>query len=341
MYKAFYGFTTYPFALTLSPQCLFLSENSQNCLFYLLRGLEQDYDILVVAGAVGTGKTSTLHIILKILNEKMYTAFLVRAKFDSVDILQYVSQKFDLETTGKSKYELLLNLKRFLSMPAMSHEKVLLIIDEAQNIPVDVLEDLSLITKFQNSEKRSLQIILFGQLQLEDTLKLAEIAKLSPRVRLVYRLLPMNYNETKIYIEKRLSVSGVKHSIITPKSIKEIFVYSQGIPRAINIICDLAFVFGFIDQARQIGHSIIKRVMKELSLYAPEDIVQRHTSQERDTNKKVVEGSTDRQRKRQSSLLCWGVLCAAALLLSTSLPAEASAPEPLHKRSHSAAQKTA
>src|SRR5262249_41012302 len=142
---------------------------------------------------------------------------------------------------------------------------------------VDVLEELRLLTNFENHEKKLLQIILAGQLQLEEKLKLPELAQLSQRLGFYSRLMPMNHRETKGYIEKRLSVAGVTYPIFTPKAIKKIFVYSNGVPRVINLLCDLALLFGFINEKREIGPTMIQQAMQEFNFHIPTHSMRRHT----------------------------------------------------------------
>jgi general secretion pathway protein A len=309
MYKEFYGFTTYPFALTPDTQFLYASENYKDCLFYLLHGLQRDYGLLVMTGAIGTGKTFLLHTLLKKLDEKIHTAFIVNSRLNSFEILQYASKEFKLEITGQSKAELLLNLRQFLLKHAMINERVILIIDEAQNLSVDVLEDIRLLTNFENAEKKLIQIILVGQVQLEEKLKLPELVQLSQRVGFSCRLTPLNYNETQCYIEQRLTVAGVTHPIFTSKAIKEIYTHSNGIPRVINIMCDLALLFGFIDETREIEHTTIKEVIQDLNVYTPEQLRRRHTRPQRDTT--VVRARGFRHPRR----LAWLAAVAVVSLL--------------------------
>ena len=270
MYKEFYGFTTFPFSLTPDPQFLYPSENYKNCLFYLLYGLEREYGLLVITGEIGAGKTFLLNSLMQNLDKSTHVASMVHSNLDNLDVLQYASQELKLDIAGQSKAELLINLKNFLLTYEMKNEKVILLIDEAQNLSVDVLEELRLLTNFENAEKKLLQVVLAGQLQLEEKLKLPELAQLSQRIGFSCRLLPMDYNETKGYIETRLSVAGVTYPLFTPQAMKEIFVRSQGIPRVINLICDLALLFGFSEEKREIGPHIIKQVMQELNVYIPE-----------------------------------------------------------------------
>jgi hypothetical protein len=140
-----------------------------------------------------------------------------------------------------------------------------------------------LLTNFENPEKKLLQIILVGQRQLEAILKLHELAQVSQRIGLNCRLLPMNYPETKGYIERRLEVAGIISPLFTPQATRAIFARSQGIPRVINLICDLALLFGFIDEKYEIGRATITQVMKELNLYAPAKRLSRHPRHQRDT----------------------------------------------------------
>src|SRR5262249_6551362 len=210
--------------------------------------------------------------------------FIVNSALNSFEMLQYVSKEFKLAITGQSKAELLLNLRDFLLMHAMANEKVVLIIDEAQNLSVEVLEEIRLLTNFENADKKLIQVILSGQVQLEEKLKLPELTQLSQRVGLSCRLMSLDYEKTKDYIENRLSIAGVTKPLFTARAIKAIYVHSKGMPRVINITCDLALLLGFIDERREIGHTIIQEVMQDLHVYTPEQVRRRHTHPQRDTD---------------------------------------------------------
>src|SRR5438132_442430 len=240
MYKEFYGFTTYPFALTPDPQFLYPSKNYANCWQCLIQSVEHEHGLLVLTGESGTGKTFLLHTLMQWVDKKTQVVFLSPSKLGSIGVIQCLSQEFELATTGKSHGKLLINLEKFLRICAMNDKKVLLIIDEAQNIAVNVLEELQLLANFGNTEKKVLQVILAGNLELEDTLARPELARLRQCIGLHCCLLPMNYDETQCYIQRRLSVAGAQEGIFTSKAIKEVFMHAQGIPRVINLICDLA-----------------------------------------------------------------------------------------------------
>src|SRR5215813_781299 len=270
MYKEFYGFTAYPFALTPDPQFLYPSRNYTNCWDCLLQSLECTHGVLVLTGETGTGKTFLLHTLMQWVDKKTQVVFLSSSKLGSIGIIQCLSQEFELAIAGKSHAELLTNLENFLRICAMNDKKVLLIIDEAHNIPVSKLEELQLLASFEDGEKKVLQIVLAGHLELEDILTLPKLAQLRQRIGFHCCLLSMNYDETQGYIKRRLSVAGAQDAIFTSKAIKEILGYSQGIPRVINLICDLALLSGFTDAKRTIEHTRIQQVMKAWKVGIPE-----------------------------------------------------------------------
>ena len=290
MYKDFYGFLTYPFAPTSDTQFPYPSDNYKDCLLGLLYGLQRGSGLLVMTGATGTGKTCLLHTLLQNLDEKTHVAFIVNSALNSLEILQYAAKKFRLEITGDSKAQLLIHLRDFLSSQATIDEKAVLIVDEAQNLSVEVLEDLRLLTNFESAEKKLIQIMLVGQLPLEETLKCPELIQLRQRVGRIYRLLPLNDDETKEYIERRLTVAGATESIFTSTAIKEVYLHSQGIPRVINMICDCALLFGLSDKTRQIGPQTIQAVMQDLLVYTPEQLRRRPTHPQRDATVRQAHG---------------------------------------------------
>jgi general secretion pathway protein A len=270
MYTAFYGCTTSPFALTPDPRFLYRSTNHDKCLRYLLYGLERGHGLIVLTGKMGTGKTLLLNTLVQSFDEKTHRAFLRNAKLESLDLLRYIFHALRLDIPEQSKAELVITLKSFVLAWAKSHEKVVLIIDESQHLSMDVLEELRLLTNVVNAEQTLLPIILVGQPQLASLLEWPELTELRQRIDFRCYLLPLDAEETKGYIEKRLAVAGATSPIFTARAMKKIWVASQGIPRVINLICDAALLFGFGEAKREIGPPIIQQVVKALDLSLPE-----------------------------------------------------------------------
>ena len=295
MYKEFYGFTAYPFSLSPDTQFLYLSKKHENCLRYLLYSLEQGNKIIVLTGKIGTGKTLLLNILMKSLDEKIHKVFIANSKLEFPDILRYVSHAFGLKSSGISKIELLINLENFLHTCGKKTEKVVIILDEAQNLSVNVLEDIRLLTNFEHHGQELLQIILVGQPTLEHVLQLPQLTQLTQRIGFNCQLLPLNYSETKGYIEKRLAVAGCVAPLFTEQAMKQIHVYSKGIPRVINLISDTALLFGFGEATRTIERTIIRQVMQELNLYVPEKSIRHATVHQRDEHGPHASGTTVHQ----------------------------------------------
>lgn len=278
MYKEFYGFTTYPFSITPDPQFLYLSKKHETCLHDLLYSLKRGHGFIALTGQTGTGKTLLLKVLEKSLDEKTHVALLVNSSLDSYDILRHTFHELKLDITGESKIELLSNLENVLVTSEKINEKFVIIIDEAQNLSIDVLENLRLLSNFESSGKKVLQIILAGDQQFEERLQSGELAKLRQCLDHHCFLLPMEDYETQGYVERRLVVAGGTRPVFTSRAMKHIFLHSKGIPRLINLICDNALLCGFGHEKRKIGHDIIQQVVQDLHLDVIEQV---ETSQSR------------------------------------------------------------
>jgi general secretion pathway protein A len=314
MYKDFYGFQTYPFDQTADAQFLYPSDTYKDCLSCLLHGLQRGYGVLVMTGAIGTGKTFVLHTLLQHLDKTTHTAFVVSSTFNALEILQYAATELRLAYTGDSKAQLLLQLRDFLVTQATRNEKVVLIVDEAHNLSVEVLEDLRLLTNFERADKKLIQIMLVGHLPLEETLKCPELLQLRQRMGRRCRLLPLNDDETKAYIERRLAVAGATEPLFTPQAIKAVYRHSQGIPRVINTICDGALLFGFRDDTREIGPRTIQAVMQDLLVYTPAQVQRSHTRPHRDTPVRPASGGRRPSRRVVLAALAGVSLLGAGVL---------------------------
>lgn len=269
-YEAFYGLTENPFNITPDPKFLYLSESHEEALAHLLYGVQRKKGLVVLTGEIGTGKTTLLHTLIERLDARTHVAFLANPHISILDIYQFAFHEFGLETKERTKGEYLIALKTFLIRCARAQENVVLIVDEAQHFSPEVLEELRLLTNFETVKEKLLQIILVGQPALEATLALPELVQLKQRVGISYRLLPLNYLETKGYIESRLTIAGVKDSPFGSEAIHAIHAYSKGVPRLINTLCDLALFLGFAERQMVIERPMIRQAAEHLGLYEPE-----------------------------------------------------------------------
>jgi len=282
MYEAFYRLTNEPFNITPDPEFLYLSKKHVGALDHLLYGVERQRGLVVLTGEVGTGKTTLLNALMQRLDDKTHTALLIHSRISPLDIYKYVLHEFGLniDVSGKTAGDLLIALKDFLIQCVKNGENCVLVVDEAQNLSPDVLEELRLLLNFETYDKKLIQIILVGHPQLHDKLNLLEAAKLKQRISVVYNLLPLDAPETTAYIERRLSVAGALQPIFTPDAIAAIYRCSRGIPRLINVVCDAALVLGFERQQPSIGQEVILQVEQMLYLQEADSATAHHMEPE-------------------------------------------------------------
>jgi type II secretory pathway predicted ATPase ExeA/tetratricopeptide (TPR) repeat protein len=260
MYKTFYDLTAIPFNITSYPKLSSLSPKHEEGMLRLLNGITRKKRLMVLTGEVGTGKTNLLNSLARKLDKRTHLAFLVNSSLTIFDILRYALHEWKVEAVDESKDGVFTGLRNFLVSCEEMGENVLLIIDESQNLSRETLE---VLIDFAQKETL-LQIILCGQLDLEAGLRKVGSIQEKQNLGLMYRLEPLNYDETKSYMERSLIASGAQYPIFTSDAIKDIYKHSKGIPRVISAMADLALLFGFADQEREIGRSIIGRVAKTL-----------------------------------------------------------------------------
>src|SRR5215831_4778180 len=266
MYTHFYGLTEAPFTLSPNPKFFHLSHSHRDGLAHLLYGIEQHKSPIVLTGDIGTGKTMLIYSLLERIDKRTHIAFLVNSQLTFPELLQHMLYEFGLDSQPKSKGELLIELKQFFTNCAALHEKVVVICDEAQNFSAGMLEDLRLLTNIERTTDKLVQIILVGQRGLEEKLRLPELAQFRQRLDICYRLLPIKYYEVQEYIATRLAVVGTTQPIFTPEAVEAVSTLSHGIPRVINVICDLALLFGCTQKQPEIGRTIIEQVHESLQL---------------------------------------------------------------------------
>lgn len=268
MYEQFYGLTQNPFNVTPNPEFIFLGENHREALAQLLYGVREKKGFIVITGEVGTGKTTLIHYLLEKMegNNHTKTAFLFNPKLTVHDFLQYILKDLGVRVQGQSKGEHLHHLHKYLLNAYRKDERVVLIVDEAQGLNPELLEEIRLLSNLETSKSKLLQIVLVGQPELDKTLSQREFRQLRQRINLRYHLAPFSEEETKDYIEKRLRIAGAQAPIFTDTAIREIYRKSGGIPRLINILCDNALLNGFALDQKQVDKKSVREVSADLKL---------------------------------------------------------------------------
>jgi general secretion pathway protein A len=268
MYKSFYGLKENPFNVNPDPRFLFLTKQIEEALTGLMYGIQTRKGFITLTGEVGTGKTTLINRLLDWLHHRRArTAFLFNSRMNSSQLFDFILAEFDIPCESKSKSQQLLKLNHWLLERYRDGETVVLIIDEAQNLTYPVLEEIRLLTNLETSTEKLLQIVLSGQPELEEKLKLPQLRQLRQRIMLRCRTTPLSEEQTRDYIVERLRIGGASgEPIFSAKTIETVHLYSLGIPRVINLLCEHSLVNGFVEQQRPIQPKIVEEVAHEFQL---------------------------------------------------------------------------
>jgi general secretion pathway protein A len=265
MYREFYGLREKPFVLTPDPQFLYLSDSHRTAIDSLYYGIEQREGFIVITGDIGTGKTTICRAFLEKLDKNVKTAVIFNSFLTEEELLESILLDFGFTSKGRTKKERIDALNKLLIYLLSHRKKAVLIIDEAQNLSIPVLEQIRMLSNLETEKEKLLQIILLGQLELDQKLQSPELKQLSQRVAIRHRLLPLTRSEMEFYIYQRLMVAGSQGSITFSKSaLNEIHKFSKGTPRLINLLCDRGLLGGFVEQTYHIDKGIIKKAKDSL-----------------------------------------------------------------------------
>ncbi len=270
MYKAFYNLKRNPFELPPDPSFLFPTSRHNEALAALYYGVRRHKGFVVMTGEVGTGKTLLVRCLLQLLRgTNVAYAYVFNSRLSSTDFLQYVAGDFGLAASGKTKGELLLELGNFLVARHQKNLTTVLVADEAHHLSAEVLEEIRLLTNLETSQGKLLQILLVGQPELDEKLDSVELRQLKQRIALRSHLLPLDLEETRGYIQRRLQLASANSSagaIFPEETLAEVYRHSRGLPRLINSICENALIGGYARQLKSITPDIIGEVATELRL---------------------------------------------------------------------------
>ena len=265
MYTQFYGLREKPFSLSPDPRYLFLADSHREALAHLLYGIEQGEGFIAITGEVGTGKTTLCRTLLQRIEPGTEVAFIFNPQLSALELLQAISAELGLETGDLTRRELTDQLNRFLLAKRQEDHRVLLIIDEAQNLAPDALEQVRLLSNLETNTAKLIQIILIGQPELDAILEQPSLRQLCQRISVRWRLAPLSTGETREYVRHRLRIAaGAPRDLFTELALREIHRRSQGIPRVINLLCDRALLAGYAASAKAIGLGLVTQTEKEL-----------------------------------------------------------------------------
>jgi len=273
MYKTFFHLTRNPFDLTPDPSCFVSTRRHDEALAVLYYGVRQHKGFVVVTGEVGTGKTLLLRCLLGLLKESkdVSYAYLFNGRLSSTEFLQYILADFGLSVSGKNKADLLFDLGHYLVDRGSKRLTTLLIVDEAHHLSEDILEEIRLLSNLETETDKLLQIVLVGQPELDKKLDSTELRQLKQRVAVRTHLGPLDADETKRYIEQRLSIAGAKtglNGVFADEAIAGIYRHSQGLPRLINTLCENCLITAYARRLPCVTGEVVEDVAREFRLSA-------------------------------------------------------------------------
>ena len=268
MYEEFYGFKKRPFPLTPDPEFFFMSKSHLEALEHLIYGINRGDGFIIIIGEVGTGKTTLSRILIEKLSPVMPTSLILNPFLDERGLLKSILEDFGApySTDGKGQEELLETLRKFLIEKVVEEGKrAVVIVDEAQNLKISVLEQLRILSNLETKEEKLLQIVLFGQEELAEKLSLSELRQLNERISIRYYLGPLQKREIGPYIHCRIKEAGGHGRLkFTSKAISRVWKFSRGKPRLINMICDRALLAGFVEQKWTIDEKLVKKAERSI-----------------------------------------------------------------------------
>ena len=265
MYTKFYGLKFKPFDFLPDPRFLYLSKKHEMAYAHLEYGITDNKPFIVLTGDVGTGKTTLINFFLRKVDSEVKTALIYNTNISPQTFLEMVVRDFGIQSADSQRSALYESLYEFLLREHTQRRRCVLIIDEAQNMPKETLEEVRMLSNFETEESYLLQIIMAGQPQLRRRLNNPELAQLTQRVSVHYHLAPLEKSEISSYIEHRLKVGGYdsEHPLFSDEAVEKIHAYTQGVPRLINSICDSALLYGYGASLHTIDLSLVEEVISD------------------------------------------------------------------------------
>jgi len=266
MYNKYFQLDEKPFSMTPDPKFVFFSPKHREALAHLIYGIRERQGFIEITGEVGTGKTTLCRTLVNTLDRKTKLAMVFNSDLNDIDLLKTILEEFELSSEGCEKKSLLDRLNQFLIEQLKLGNNVVLVIDEAQNLKPEVLEQVRMLSNIETEKDKLLQIVLVGQPELKEKLALPELRQLNQRITVRYHIKALSEKETQEYISYRLSVAGTKTNVsFTQRAYKAVFKLTGGIPRLINVLCHHALLVGYTRRVFEITDKIIKNAHEDFN----------------------------------------------------------------------------
>jgi len=265
MYNEFYGFREAPFNITPDPRFLFFSDKHREAFNHVLFGIRERKGFIQITGEVGAGKTTVCRAILSELGPSCKTALILNPLITATQMMRTILLELGLEPRRLDRSAYLEILNRFLLEQAEAGNDVVLLIDEAQDLEPELLEQVRLLSNLETDQRKLLQIVLIGQPELREKLDQRGLRQLRQRITVRYHLKPLDRFETERYIHHRLRVAGADgRPSFSPWAIRRVHRYAQGVPRLINAVCDKALLYGYVNGTYELKSRAVGRAIREL-----------------------------------------------------------------------------
>ena len=274
MYLEYYKLRTYPFRTNPDPEFLWFGEKHKEALSILKYGILRRDGFLLLTGDVGMGKTSLIRYFLRLIDSSALVATIHDPDMPTMDFFNYLSQEFKMDRVFTNKADFLIHFKKFLLKAYSEHKSIFIIIDEAQRLNHERLEQIRLLSNIELDDQKLVNIFLIGQSEIEQLLMDKRNKAISQRINLSYHIQPLDELETVKYIAHRLKIAGSKRGIFTVSACPEIFAISGGVPRLINSICDCALLSGFAEGRKVVDSKLINEC--QIDLRIPIGTIKKH-----------------------------------------------------------------
>ncbi len=268
MYKSFFGLKESPFRVNPDPRYLYLTKEIEEALAGLMYGIKTRKGFVTLIGEVGTGKTTLVNRVLDWLKlQQIRTAFIFNSRVNTTQLFEFILAEFDIPCESRSKSQQLMRLNHWLLERHDAGETAVLIVDEAQNLTYPVMEEIRLLTNLETSTDKLLQIVLSGQPELDEKLKLPQLRQLRQRISVRCKTSPLTSEQAHEYVAERLRIAGANgQPIFSAKAIDVIHKYAHGIPRVINLLCEHALTSAYVEEQRPIEPPLVDEVAREFQL---------------------------------------------------------------------------